>query len=273
MRSIAFIVCAFCVLGPSRPSPSSPPSDPVLRQGEDGKEKKGDEGEESLATKVREHMDRICLAKDASFDGKALTAKYREPMNFADDVEGRTHLDPDHVDFRLHRFAETGCFSGNTAGMLLLRPHFKGRVKVEATVYFQIVERNTVFLMLVNAGDGKFLANNLGVHLLQKKSKNKRPKFFPCHVKSYAGDPSKWVDRTSSLRLTLIYDPAKKRLETRLNGSLITTAKIDGGPESGQIGFQWSRCKFTVVKLDIDADLDLDWTKKAVNEERPPEKD
>lgn len=221
-----------------------------------------EEETQRITDKIRRGLKQLAMATESSYDGKVATLVYRESIQGVAELFGRN--DPKHFNF--HR--ESGrdwsrglhyCFSGNTLGSLHLRPVFEGAIRLNVTVEIPLVERSPLFLLRLHSTEKEFLGTDLGVHLVHKKAKKRKPKYYRTPVKRYRDTPMKWFHRTDEIKLSVAYDPAKKTLECYYRGAKIQSVEVKDAPERGQIGFSWKGCKFAVNEIEIIGELDRDW--------------
>ena len=159
------------------------------------------------------------------------------------------------------------CFMGNTRGSFLLRPRFKGYIEVEALVYFGLVNKRSSFLMSVHDDEKEFWASDYGVHLMQGRRK-KKPKTQRCPKKEFRVTPDRWVDRSKLQELKLVYDPEKKKIEAWLNGRVVNSLTYEDGPTEGRIGFRWKGTRFTVITIEVNGEVDMEWLSRVMEEKR-----
>ena len=268
-RRLLLLVALVPLIGPPSMGAEEPPdavSEAMAEKirssaADDDAEEADDDGEasptaeEQLTEAIRRSLSKL-TGGTAEYDGTTLTVTYADGDAFRSDLEWISPVGKPNFERRSGQI-----FAGHTEGQLLLKPHFRGKVRFEAKITYQWIERGkSHFMMLVHASPTEFLGSNFGVHTVSKIGK-KRLKQRPSKDRSHRKDASQWVDRTGG-HVQVVEFEGPNLLRARYQGTL---TEFDLGKKplvEGRVGFLWKGVKFRLEDVKISGELNRDWAKK-----------
>ena len=230
--------------------------------GADGQDPRADEARVTAAIKAG--LSSLTAAK-ASYDGKVLELSYSSPEAIEEDCEIVGNVDPKHIEFRPSRIAPKKegedlirCFAGNTAGMIFLRPRFRGAVTLEVEILYQWIERGSHLMVLLHGSEDGYWGSDFGSHAVLNR-KGRKLRIQKSQVAEYNKDPTKWLDRTVWHKQKLVFSPPGRKLTTFLDALTTSELKMEKSPTQGRVGFLWNQVKFSVCRVKIRGELDRQW--------------
>ena len=212
--------------------------------------------EEALTARIQKDLETLVAGK-ARYDGKIMRLTYQSARDIQNDHEWLGGYDSAHANFEIWNpdYDPHPELEGHTEGFLLLKPCFRGDVRVDLRLTYKGLEKGATFLTLAHANESTFVGSNLGAHAIVKSGR--KMKTTPARSKELRRDPGRWLDRTATSSQHVII--ADGELQVGYNGSG-ATAKLDRkAPTSGRVGFYWKGVFFRIHQIEIRGELDRDW--------------